>query len=220
MKKYIELIYRIVFIIISGIGIGIHFNINDGDYNAHEFSFFTIQSNIFCFVMMCILLIKYFAGKDINSKALMYFKGMSLSAILCTFLVYHFAECRFKYPIYTTGLIGIPLKSFLAHYVVPFMFILDWIIFQPKGYFKWWHIFGWLAFPLMYFLCFITRCGCNDASAFTNVEKYPYYFLDYETLGVTTFCKYILVMLVIMISLNILIILLDKFMFRISKKRN
>lgn len=220
MKKHIELIYRIIFIIISILSICLHFDINDGDYNAHEFSFFTIQSNLFCLVLMCILLIKYFMKKDTTSKALMYFKGMAISAILCTFLVYHFAECRLKYPIYTTGLIGIPFESLLSHYVIPFMFIFDWIIFQPKGYFKWWHIFGWLAFPLMYFLCFVTRCCCNDASAFINVEKYPYYFLDYETLGIMNFCKYILVLLAIIISLNVLIVAIDKFMFRIVKKRN
>ncbi|MFQ9514886.1 MAG: Pr6Pr family membrane protein [Eubacterium sp.] len=217
MKRYVELIYRIIFIIISGICIGIHFSIYDGDYNAHEFSFFTVQSNIFCFVIMCVLLIKYFMGRDLCSKCLIYFKGMALSAILCTFLVYHFAECRIKYPLSIIGIFGLPVKTLFSHYITPFMFILDWIIFQPKGYFKWWHIVGWLAFPLTYFLSFITRCNCNSAAAFVNVEKYPYFFLDYETLGVGRFCSYILVLLMIIVAENILIVMLDKYMFRVSK---
>lgn len=39
MKNKLELFYRITFIIICGIGIFIHFDLNDRDYNAHEFSF-------------------------------------------------------------------------------------------------------------------------------------------------------------------------------------
>lgn len=212
MRKYIELIYRMIFIFVSGICIGIHFNINDGDYNAHSFSFFTVQSNILCLVVMCILLIKYFWGRDVCSRSLVYFKGMALSAIICTFLVYHFGECRIKYPLLTIGIFGLPITTLLSHYIVPFIFILDWIIFQPKGYFKWWHIAGWLAFPLMYFISFITRCCCNPASAFENVEKFPYFFLDYETLGFKQFCGYILLLLVVMTAENILIVIADKFM--------
>jgi hypothetical protein len=187
-----------------------HFDMADGDYNTHEFSFFTVQSNIFCLVIMCVLLIKYFMGKNICSKALIYFKGMALSAIVCTFFVYHFAECRIKYPLFSIGIFGLPIKTLFSHYIVPFMFVLDWILFQPKGYFKWWHIAGWLAFPLSYFLGFLARCGFNSPSAFVNVEKYPYYFLDYETLGVQQFCNYILILFIIMIAENIIIVTLDK----------
>lgn len=212
MKKYIELIYRIIFIIVSGICVGVHFNINDEYYNTHSFSFFTVQSNIFCLIVMCILLIKYFWGRDVCSRSLVYFKGMALSAIICAFLVYHFGECRVKYPLLTIGIFGLPITTLLSHYIVPFMFVLDWILFQPKGHFKWWHIAGWLIFPIIYFVSFMTRCCCNPASAFTNVQKYPYFFLDYETLGTRQFCSYILLLLVIIIAENTLIVIADKFM--------
>ena len=76
IKTNFELIYRITFIIVSFIGIIIHFDINDKNYNTHEFSFFTIQSNIFCLVVMCLLLIKHFSKKDERTRLMMYFKGM------------------------------------------------------------------------------------------------------------------------------------------------
>lgn len=186
---------------------------NDEYYNAHSFSFFTVQSNILCLIVMCVLLIKYFLGRDICSRSLIYFKGMALSAIICTFLVYHFAESVVKYPVLSSGIFSLPFTTILSHYVVPFMFVLDWIIFQPKGYFKWWHIAGWLAFPLIYFISFLTRCFCNSASAFEKVKKYPYFFLDYETLGIYEFCGYILLLLIIIVAENILIIITDKFMY-------
>ena len=40
IKTNFELIYRITFIIVSFIGIIIHFDINDKNYNTHEFSFY------------------------------------------------------------------------------------------------------------------------------------------------------------------------------------
>ena len=219
IKRNFELIYRIIFIIVSFIGIIIHFDINDRDYNTHEFSFFTIQSNIFCLIVMCILLIKHFSKKDDRSKLMMYFKGMALSSIICTFLVYHFAECRIVYPIYERGLLCIPLESLLAHYIVPAMYILDWLLFQPKGYFKFHCIFTWLAFPLFYLLCFLIRCRCNGPSAFINVPKYPYFFLDYETLGYYKCFSYMAVLLMILLAINTFIVLCDYLMHKFSNKK-
>ena len=150
---------------------------------------------------------------------MMYFKGMGLSCIICTFLVYHFAECRVVYPIYVKGLFSIPLESLLAHYVSPLMYVLDWILFQPKGYFKFYHIFTWLAFPLFYILCFITRCCCNAPSAFLSVPKYPYFFLDYETIGYFKCLSYILVLMGILLAINAFIVAADYLMYRFSNKK-
>ena len=220
MKKRIELIYRIFFIIVCGICVGIHFNINDEYFNSHSFSFFTVQSNIFCLIVMCVLLIKYFSGINLCSHSLVYFKGMALSAIICAFLVYHFGEGRFKYPLFSIGIFGLPITTLLSHYIVPFMFMLDWILFQPKGYFKKWHIAGWLAFPIMYLISFITRCCCNANSTFNNVPKFPYFFLNYDTLGIKQCCLYIFVLLIIILAENILIVVADKFMAKRSCNRH
>lgn len=216
MKTNFELIYRITFIIICMTGIIMHFDINDRDYNTHEFSFFTIQSNIFCLVVMCILLIKHFSGKNKTSELMVYFKGMALSSIICTFLVYHFAECRIVYPIYENGLFSIPLKSLLVHYIIPFMFLFDWILFQPKGYFKFYYIILWLLFPYFYISCFFTRCHCNDSSAFINVPKFPYYFLDYETLGYSKCFGYIGLLVFVLLIINILITTTDYLLYKIG----
>lgn len=217
LKDRIKIIYRFSFIFICFISLALHFDINDQYYNTHEFSFFTVQSNIFCFIMMCVILIKHFMHKDTLSNCLMYFKGMALSAILCTFLIYHFAESCNKYDLMASGIIGIPTKDLFAHYIVPAMFILDWIIFQPKGYFPWSYIAGWLIFPFSYLMGFLTRCHCNGPDAFCNVEKYPYFFLDYETLGFFRFIRYILLITVIVLFVNTLIVILDKYMAKLQK---
>jgi hypothetical protein len=219
LKGKIELIYRIAFIIICATGVFIHFDLNDKNINIHEFSFFTLWSNIFCLVFMIVLLIKHFSGQNTRSHILIYFKGMALSCITCTFLVYHFSGSKIINSYDHMTPLGLPLESILAHYVVPFMFILDWILFQPKGLYKWSHIFSWLLFPLVYIICFFTRCRCNNPEAFKYVPKYPYFFLNYENIGFKMCLCYILVLLVIFIAINVLIVLVDKLLYRRAKEK-
>ncbi|MCI8956809.1 MAG: Pr6Pr family membrane protein [Eubacterium sp.] len=222
MKQRFELIYRITFIIICATGIFIHLDLNDRNINAHELSFFTLWSNIFCLVFMIILLIKHFLGKDTRSRLLTYFKGMALSSIICTFLVYHFSENKIILSYDTITSLGLPLESILAHYVVPFMFILDWIIFQPKGLFEWKQIITWLAFPLVYIICFFTRCHCNRPEEFIDVPKYPYFFLDYDCIGIGKCCLYIVFLMIVFLIVNLVIILMDKSLYdkQRAKKQN
>ena len=219
MKLKFELIYRIIFIVICSIGIGIHFDFNNRNINAHEFSFFTLWSNIFCLIVMIILLIKHFMGKDTRSKILIYFKGMALSSITCTFVIYHFSEHSILLSDNSITSLGIPIESVFAHYVIPTMFVLDWLIFQPKGLFQWHNIITWLAFPFIYILCFFTRCQCNKPEEFLNVPKYPYFFLDYECIGYGKCFLYILILMIIFLAANIIIIFFDKLLFqRMTKK--
>lgn len=217
MKNKLELFYRITFIIICGIGIFIHFDLNDRDYNAHEFSFFTLWSNIFCLVFMCVLLIKHFRGKDTLAKSLIYFKGMATSCIICTFLVYHFSEYKIVMTNNSIWIFGLPIESILAHYVVPFMFILDWILFQPKGLFRWRYAVTWLLFPLVYIISFFIRCKCNSQAEFVNVPKYPYFFLNYEKIGTEKCMSYIFMLVVIFFGINLMMIFIDNFWERIKK---
>lgn len=214
------MLYRILFVIISGICVGIHFNFNDEFYNAHSFSFFTVWSNIFCLVIMCIFIIKDIYNQNCNKPSLIYFKGMALSAILCAFLVYHFGECRTKYPLLEIGIFGLPLTTLLSHYIVPFLFVMDWLLFQPKGQFKWWHIGGWLLFPLIYFIGFICRIFCNSRESFLQVEKYPYFFLDFETLGIWNFLSYVLLILVIITAENVLLVIIDRILYRYKTQQD
>ena len=219
MKNKFELIYRIAFIIICGIGISIHFDINDRDYNVHEFSFFTLWSNIFCLSFMCVLLVKHFRGKNTLAKTLIYFKGMATSCIICTFLVYHFSEYKIIMTNNSVSMFGLPIESILAHYVVPFMFVLDWIMFQPKGLFKWSYAITWLVFPFIYIVSFFIRCRCNSEKEFLNVPKYPYFFLNYEKIGVSGCMFYIFMLVIVFFGINLLVIFIDNFLDRAQKSK-
>ena len=63
----------------------------------------------------------------------------------------------------------------LLHTVVPLLAVLDWLVFDPRGRFRWRYAAYWLAFPLAY-LAFALVRGLI-------VDKYPYPFIDVRELG-------------------------------------
>ncbi|AGZ45690.1 Pr6Pr family membrane protein [Actinoplanes friuliensis] len=63
----------------------------------------------------------------------------------------------------------------LLHTVVPLLAVLDWILFDERGRFRWRYALYWLAFPLGY-LAFALIRGLI-------VHRYPYPFIDVRELG-------------------------------------
>ena len=63
----------------------------------------------------------------------------------------------------------------LLHTVVPLLAVLDWLLFDERGRFRWRYALYWLAFPLGY-LAFALLRGLV-------VDKYPYPFIDVNGLG-------------------------------------
>jgi hypothetical protein len=63
----------------------------------------------------------------------------------------------------------------LLHTVIPFLFILYWLLYTPKGGLKWKMIWPWMIYPLVYAAFILVR---GSLSGF-----YPYPFLDISRLG-------------------------------------
>jgi hypothetical protein len=63
----------------------------------------------------------------------------------------------------------------LLHYVTPAMFVLDWLVFVPKGQVPWRTVVTSLVFPLIYVVWTLVH------GAQTN--WYPYPFVDVANLG-------------------------------------
>lgn len=211
------ILYRLAFLIVCGACILLHFKFNDEVHNIKKLGYFTIQSNILCFVTMLTFVIRDLKGRSLSTPACIFFKGMSTSAIICTGYIYHFAEAINKYPLEEYGIFSIPLPDLLAHYFIPVLFVLDWILFQQKGLFQKQYIFQWLAFPVFYFICFLTHTNFGNFPASAQADKFPYFFMDYETLGTQTFSGYILMLMLVMIIINTVIYTLDFIMAQIKK---
>ncbi|MFI7546339.1 Pr6Pr family membrane protein [Actinoplanes sp. NPDC049599] len=133
--------------------------------------FFTIQSNVAYGIFAAWAA---FRGRD-TPPAL---KGAVTLYVAITGLVYHLVLTN-----QASGFAMAPVEralpeaigNQLLHTVVPLLAVLDWLLFDERGRFRWRHALYWLAFPLGY-LAFALIRGLV-------VDRYPYPFIDVNALG-------------------------------------
>ncbi|WP_426039567.1 Pr6Pr family membrane protein [Brevundimonas sp. DC300-4] len=63
----------------------------------------------------------------------------------------------------------------VLHTVMPIAFVLDWLLFVPKGRLRWIDPVKWLAYPLLYGLWTVIHGQL--------IGWYPYWFIDIGALG-------------------------------------
>lgn len=212
MKKNISIIFKII-AIIGGI-IGIYLNL------SHSFSsivYYTIQTNIFCVLFWIIALILTITNKKWKQYPL--FRGMTMSAILVTMIVYHLI---LKPQMFSMGSTydTTSWNDILAHTFVPLMFVLDYILFDTKGQFKKYYPFIWLSIPVGYYI--FTKIYSLLGGKFGGMEgqtSAPYFFLNPEQVGVDGVIKWIIIILIFFLILSYAIILIDKSLAKIIPKK-
>lgn len=231
-NPYYSLGYRFFYLCMCGYGIFLHFSPNDLANTTHMFSYFTVQCNIFCFIVFFILFLSsLFSIQYPNEKAKMYFthlNGMALLSIIITFLTYHFVlnGSGFSMTENTADTVltaitqqsSVPIpppseRDIYVHYLIPALTLLDWLLFEPKGKFKKYDPLLWLIPILTYFLMTIIRC-----EVFSN--EYPYSFLNLSSLGIFNVMSIILIFAIIALFLGYLIIGFDLALAHSAKKQD
>lgn len=97
------------------------------------------------------------------------------------------------------------------HYVTPTLFLLDWLLFTPKGSLKWRSALPWLAFPLAYGIYSLVR---GPHSGF-----YPYPFLDVGHLGLTRVLTNMVLMSAFFALLGLGFVFLDGLLNLLKQRR-
>ncbi len=92
------------------------------------------------------------------------------------------------------------------HYVTPALFLIDWLLFSPKGTLRWGSVLPWLAFPLAYGLYSIFR---GPLSGF-----WPYPFLDVSQLGMAKVLINMAAMSGLFLILGLGFVLIDRLLKR------
>lgn len=174
-------------------------------------TYFTLMSNVACVVYYPIAAV--FQSRTGRSWKPMV-KGAILMCISVTGLVYHFMlHGRFE----MQG--TILLSNILLHYVVPICTVIDWVVFDEKGYYSVKTAALWLLAPLGYFI-FVMIAVSMGAHLGPYGERYPYFFLDVDTLGFLTVFLTGLVMELSFFLLGLFWVWLDKVLARRTAKTN
>lgn len=166
------------------------------------FSYFTIQSNVMCLIMMFWKLRK-------EPPAL--FRGLAVVCITLTFLVYNFMLRPADFTIANMGNLK-NISNLFAHYMVPACIWIDYLLFTPKGSMKWYYPIIWICYPVLY-LAYIMLIYKPIGGTFIvegEVCNVPYFFLDTEVLGIGGVTLWCLAIAAVILLLSYLFLLLDK----------
>lgn len=161
--------------------------------------YFTIQSNIGYGIFAAWAA---FRGRD-TPPAL---KGAVTLYVVITGLVYHLvltnpASGFAIGPVERT--LPDTIGNQLLHTVVPLLAVIDWLLFDERGRFRWRYALYWLAFPLGY-LAFALIRGLV-------VDKYPYPFINVDELGYDGVSVSALAFAVAFWVLGLLFVAIDRF---------
>lgn len=103
------------------------------------------------------------------------------------------------------------LQSYILHGFAPITFILDWIIFDEKGNYKYKDIKLWIVFPIVYLFValFIGKI----------IGVYPYPFLDLNKISILEFLNYLVYLVIAFIGLALIIVTVDKLLYKFRSLR-
>lgn len=97
----------------------------------------------------------------------------------------------------------------LLHTVMPIAFVLDWLLFVPKGRLRWIDAVKWLAYPLLY--------GLFTAVHGLIIGWYPYWFIDIGALGWGPALTHSAALLAVFLVLGLVVVALDRGLAALGK---
>ncbi|MDW8758542.1 Pr6Pr family membrane protein [Streptococcus suis] len=183
-------------------------------YGIGMLMYYTVQSNLLVSVFAVYMVYAMYKGLDLQSAKFLRLKAAVTMSIMITCVVYHFMLaplvddfCR--------------VENLLCHYIVPLYFLLDTLLVDRQGQYKWFDPIWWTTLPLFYMVFalingFFIKIPIPDAKDspfayfFLNVPKYGWsYVLTYAG---TIFVAYLICgfMLAGVKSLNVRRSLLNK----------
>jgi hypothetical protein len=133
------------------------------------FSFFTILTNLLIAVGITIPL---FAP---NSRWGTFFCSSAVTAAMAVYILMVGAG----YSLLLRNIVSLEglrkVTDVIMHDAVPPMYLVYWLISEPKDKFRWKNLLTWLIYPLVYLLFVLIRGAL--------IGRYPYPFVDVNTLG-------------------------------------
>jgi len=183
---------RIVLALVTAAAVGVQFahGLQSPTFRpTNFFSFFTIQSNVFCAIIL--LIAGSYALRKRPSDELALLRGASTLYMLITGIVYAALLSGSEAALQTT----IPWVNLVVHYVIPLWMLFDWLIDTPALWLNYSAILArWLVYPLGYVFYSLARGAV--------VGWYPYPFLNARLHGYPFVCAMIVAIAVFSLALG------------------
>lgn len=201
MKEKLSLLLKIIIVIVSGIGLYLNFKLLTV---KGSIIYFTIQSNLLCFLFFSITVILTIFKKLKKNDFYYISKGMVTMAITITMFVYQLLlSSDGGMGAYT----GHALECNFVHIFVPVLVIADYIIFGEKGNLKKHYPFIWSLILVAYLLFNIIYVACGGR--FAGGVTYPYFYMDTTTYGLFGVLMNCLVVYIFFVGYGFIVQFLD-----------
>ncbi len=220
VKEKVVLVYRIILLGFTIYALLFYSGILQGDFRLQIFAYFTILSVLLTFLFFSgVILVSL--GKKIpaaGQPGAFYssFKGAVILVVTITMTVYHFLLAPLLMEM--GGFQPFTFNDLVVHYLIPLLVILDWLLFDPKPGYRATDPLKWLVLPLLYFLFTIIRAQLGGPLEGTS-NRYPYFFIDIDALGMGRVFFNVLILTVGFLALGYIIYFVDHFWGRIQKNK-
>ena len=183
MKTRASIVLKLVVVVLVLWGLNA-VNSGDGFMSASTLLFFTIQSNIWvgatCLLFAILQIVGLRTGRDhirpwMYAMNYMFIVAITLTCMVMTLMLTPTMIMQDKF----MGLFA--TSNLVPHYLVPIAAVTNYLLFDTDWRPKLRH--WWLCLiPSAYYLVFALVLGANGV-IFTEDKTYPYFFLDYESMG-------------------------------------
>lgn len=205
-NKLARIIFLTTYCVLGLIGFMGTLGYFNGEFNNNFYVYYTNLSNYICWVMMIITLvlsIKNYHRQDSPLSVAPLFKFLCVIMIMVTCLVYNILLAKD----YGVSEYFLSLSNLLNHLILPVMFIVDWVLFYQHGHTRWYYPLLCVIMPLVYVIYIVIRAVIIGSN--TNALLYPYFFLDINTLGVSGFMLWLMILIAIFIAIGYVLYFCD-----------
>lgn len=220
--RHIALGYRILASAVILWGLVRVTGIFDGRFSGFQLLYFTVLSNILCLVWFMVLAVV--TGRDLTRDGARgpaapwpRFGGAVMMAITVTMLIYLVVLVPEAFT-QGSGYTPFTLTDNLIHIVAPVLTIIDWLLFTPKGSFRWYDPPLWAIIPYLY-LVFAFTYGAAGGTFGAGGSHYPYPFMSVERHGVGGVALWIIGLTVALEAVAYVYVVIDRLLGVAASRR-
>ncbi|HFI0230909.1 TPA: Pr6Pr family membrane protein [Streptococcus suis] len=153
-------------------------------YGIGMLMYYTVLSNLLVSVFAVYMVYAMYKGLDLQTAKFLRIKAAVTMSIMITCVVYHFMLAPIADDFWR-------VENMLCHYIVPVYFLLDTLLADQQGQYKWFDPIWWTILPVLYMIFGLVnglfiKIPIPDAKDspfayfFLNVPKYGWpYVLTY-----------------------------------------